>query len=126
MKVAKEELMALLTALQLFCEGDYDSHLEEFSGWLEQISAQLGSCPVTCRLLESEDGQAPSRLEIQLGVSGLQRNAMEICRALREGDPPVYVGHEHLHENILVVNPFCMVKDQVEPLGRRLAEEIGS
>lgn len=126
MKVAKEELVALLTALQLFTQGDYDAQLQEYSQWLQAISAQLANGPATCRLLDAADGQTPSQLEIQLDSSRMPRNAMQICRALREGDPPVYVGHARLEENVLLVNPFCLVEDQVGPLGCRLAEEISS
>jgi len=126
MKVAKEEVMALLTALELFSQGAYDSQLSEYTQWLQEISDQLRDCPVTCQLIDAEDGQTPSRLEIKLDASVVEQTAMQVCRVLRAGDPAVYVGHGRLEENILVVNPFCLVADQVAPLGRRLVEEIGS
>ena len=126
MKVAKEELMALLTALELFATGAYDSYLLEYTQWLQEISTQLQDCPVTCQLIDAKDSQTPCRLEITLDAALVELNAMQICRALRDGDPPVYVGHGRLEQNILIVNPFCLVAEQVEPLGRRLVEVIGT
>ena len=126
MKVAKEEVLALLTALELFSQGAYDSHLPEYTQWLQEISDQLRECPVTCQLIDAEDGQTPCRLEIKLDASVVESTAMQVCRALRAGDPAVYVGHGRLEQDILVVNPFCLVADQVAPLSRRLVEEISS
>ena len=126
MKVAKEELMALLTALELFSQGAYDAHLSEYRQWLQEISDQLRDSPVTCELIDADDGQTPCRLEIKLDESVVEQTAMQVCRALRAGDPAVYVGHGRLEQNILVVNPFCLVADQVGPLSRRLVEELSS
>ena len=81
---------------------------------------------MTCQVVDAEDGQTPCRLEIKLDASLVEPTAMQVCRALRAGDPAVYVGHGRLEQNILVVNPFCLVADQVEPLARRLVEEIGT
>lgn len=126
MKVAKEELMALLKALELFTQGAYDEQLEQYRQWLQQVSAELEDCPVSCRLVDVGDGQTPCRLEIELDESRLRRSAMQIGLALREGEPSVYIGHGRLDENIIVVNPFCLVADQIESLSRRLVEEMGS
>ena len=126
MKVAKEELMALLTALELFSQGAYEKELVVQRQWLEQLADRLAGCPVTCRIVDLADGQTPCRLEIQLDPVRLSRTAMQVCRALRDGDPPIYVGHGKLDEGEIVINPFCLVADQVEDLGRRLTEELAT
>ena len=126
MKVAKEELVAFLVALRLFRDGAYDDQLDEYRQWLEGLQAALRDCPVTTRLIDRKPGQVPCRMEIQLAATGSDQAAMKVCRALRQGDPPIYVGHGQLEEGILVINPFCLVADQVEMLGKRLVEELAS
>jgi D-glucosaminate-6-phosphate ammonia-lyase len=124
LKVSKEEIAALLTALELFAAGAFDAEVATYRGWLEEIAARLKSAPVRCRLIDANDGETPPLLEIAVNETALGRNAFEICRRLRNALPPVYVGHVKLAEGVLVVRPVCLREDQIEPLIRRLVEEL--
>jgi seryl-tRNA(Sec) selenium transferase len=119
MKVSKEEIAALLTALDLFAAGAYDERLTVFRGWLESIASALAVTSANCRIVESSDGERWPLLEISVGSS-----AFAVCRRLREGSQPVYVGHGRLPEGRLVVNPFCLHDHQVPVLAERLKNEI--
>lgn len=121
MKVSKEEIVALLTALDLFAAGEYDKLVPVYRGWLETIAAKLESAPADCRLIDSPDGERPPVLEISLCEPG---SAFEVCRRLRQGSPPVYVGHGKLSAGLLVINPMCLREDQVERLADRLLAEL--
>ena len=44
------------------------------------------------------------------------QTAIELCRRLREGDPPIYVGHAALHDGTLLVNASCLREEQLGPL----------
>jgi L-seryl-tRNA(Ser) seleniumtransferase len=123
MKVSKEQIAALLTALRLFEEGAYDGRVAEASLQLERVVAALASYPVTCNLIASGDGQTLPLLEITL-QSGLNRSALEFCRALRLGDPPVYVGHGLLHKQTLTINPMHLNVERTTTLIRRIVEEL--
>jgi L-seryl-tRNA(Ser) seleniumtransferase len=125
LKVSKEEIAALLTALELFAAGAFDSQVATYRGWLEEIAARLKSAPVQCRLIDPNDGETAPVLEIAVNEKALGRNAFDICRRLRNASPPVYVGHGKLTEGVLVIRPVCLREDQIEPLIRWLVEELG-
>src|SRR5579859_436156 len=90
MKVSKEEIIALLAALDLFASGAYDAHVPVFRKYLETIAGQLRDCAVRCTVLEKGDGESVPILEIALDETRLGRTAFEVCRSLRAGSPPVY------------------------------------
>lgn len=123
LKVSKEEIAALLAALDLFASGAYDRMLDDYRRWLQQIADRLGSSPVTVSLLDPGDGQRWPILEIQLN-SGSASRAFDLCRRLREGTPPIYVGHGKLGHATLTINPICLDDTQTEQLAQRLAAEL--
>ena len=51
--------------------------------------------------------------------------AVEVCRNLRKGTPPIYVSHGKLSQGILVVHPLCMTDAGADSLADRLLEELG-
>ena len=124
MKVSKEEIAALFTALDLFASGAYDADLPVFRSYLELIVKQLPDLPVSCAIVDKGDGESLPILEIALDESRLGRTAFDVCRKLREGTPRVYVSHGRLAQGILVVNPLCLNAERAEMLGRRLREEL--
>ena len=70
--------------------------------------------------MASQGRQQPPLLEIDPDQHLLGRDAFELCRALREGSPPIYVGHGKLDTGSLVINPVTLTEDQVPLLGGRL------
>jgi len=118
LKVSKEDIAALLVALDLFASGKYEEEVPDACKMLEGIIAALTSTPVTCEL---EDASGHPRLVIALGN---RTEAFEICQRLRDGEPPVYVGHGRLAEGNLVVDPSCLDEDSAEILTKRLIEVL--
>lgn len=124
MKVSKEEIVALLTALELFASGGYDADREKSRLLLETIAAQLHDDSVRCNIVEKPDGESLPILEIALDEKKLGRTAFDVCRNLRMGSPPVYFGHGRLSHGILVVNPLCLNAERAQVLARRLRDEL--
>ena len=124
MKVSKEQIVALLTALELFGRGAYDRQLSEMREQLGCVETALKAAPACCRLTVPADGQSLPILEIALDESVLGRSALEVCRSLRRGAPPVYVGHGLLDEGKLVINPLHLNAVRTEILIQRLLEEL--
>lgn len=120
MKVSKEEIVALVTALAIFASEDptdkYDSHREN----LQLIAEAIESPTVHCELIDSVAGERAPSLEITLAAA----DALEICRGLRKGTPPIYVGHGKLSEGKLVINPMCLDRDAAGTIARRLLKEL--
>jgi L-seryl-tRNA(Ser) seleniumtransferase len=124
LKVSKEEIVALLTALRLFTSGAYDRELPALRAWLGQVAAGLEGCPVCCRLIDPPDGEGLPLLEVGLDEGALGRSALAVCRALRRGRPPVHVGHGLLDQGKLLINPLHLNDQRTAVLTRRLREEL--
>jgi L-seryl-tRNA(Ser) seleniumtransferase len=124
MKVSKEEIVALLTALDLFASGAYDSGLPAFRSYLETIAAGLRDLPVRCEVVNEGDGESLPVLEIALDEASLGTTAFDLCARLRGGSPPVYVSHGRLAQGILVINPLCLTAERTASLVTRLREVL--
>jgi D-glucosaminate-6-phosphate ammonia-lyase len=124
LKVSKEEIAALLKALELFERGAFDPDVAKHKQWLETITIALKEAPVECLLIDPDDGETSPVLEIAVSESQLGRNAFAICGRLRNGTPPIYVGHAKLSEGILVIRPVCLSEAQIEPLVRGLTDAV--
>lgn len=129
LKVSKEQIVALLTALRLFAAGDYDAERVQMQRRLERIAQALSAIAVSTRLIVPPDGQSPPLLEIVVGdsqadPSDSHRNAFEVCRRLRQGTPPVYVGHGALDQGLLIIHPLHLNDERTELLIDRLRAEL--
>ncbi len=124
LKVAKEQIVALLAALRLYISGAYDQEQHEKRMLLEEISRELAGCPVKCRLNMPPGGEGLPQLEIALAGADKRRLAVEICRRLRAGSPPIYLGHGLLSEGKLVVHPLHLDRAAARLLAERLRDEL--
>lgn len=124
MKVSKEGIVALLTALRKFVAGHHDGDRTAMRERLERIAKNLIDLPVRCRLMVPEDRQSTPQLEIEIDEAKLSRSAFEVCQRLRRGSPPVYVGHWKLDEGVLVVHPLHLDDNRTEMLSGRLRSEL--
>jgi L-seryl-tRNA(Ser) seleniumtransferase len=77
-----------------------------------------------CRLQVPADGQSLPILELVVDERRLGRSAIEVCRGLRQGQPPIQVGHGGLFEGKLVVNPMHLNQERTAALLKRLREEL--
>jgi L-seryl-tRNA(Ser) seleniumtransferase len=123
-KVSKEEIVGLLTALRLFTQGTYDRQVAECRPRLDRIAGALKGLPATCFIWDQGDGETFPLLEIHVQEQRPGRTAFEVCRRLRRGTPPVYVGHGRLPQGILIVHPMHLDDDSAVMLSRRLREEL--
>jgi seryl-tRNA(Sec) selenium transferase len=124
LKVSKEEIAALLVALELFADGAYDADQRQFQSHLDTIASVLRDAPVECLISEPKPEGGWPVLEIAIDEAKLGRSAFEVCRRLRNGTPAVYAGHAKLGEGRLVINPLCLSESQVPVLAERLRGEL--
>jgi L-seryl-tRNA(Ser) seleniumtransferase len=124
MKVSKEQIVALLTALERFVAASDEAERATPQQVLDTIAAELTLPAVTCRIIAPVDDERPPQLEILLDEAELGRSAFDVCRRLRAGSPPVYVGHGQLDEGKLIVHPLCVDAEDVPLLASRLREEL--
>jgi len=124
LKVSKEQIVALLTALRLFTEGAYDAEVAQKKRLLEKIAAELHGAKACCNLLINPDGETLPLLEIAVDESALGRSAFEVCRRLREGKPMIQVGHAFLADAKLIINPLHLTDARAAILIPRLQQEL--
>jgi L-seryl-tRNA(Ser) seleniumtransferase len=124
LKVSKEQIISLLTALRLFAGGAYDREVAEKTRLLERIAAELKGFPVRSAVVATTEGQTLPLLEITVDEKALGRPALEICHNLRRGRPPVYVGHGSLAQGKLIINPLHLNEERALLLAKRLREEL--
>jgi D-glucosaminate-6-phosphate ammonia-lyase len=111
-KVGKEQVVGLLTALELFlAEGDA-ARLARWTGRLYDLQARLEDVPGL--RTELVPGPVPV-LQLQL-----DRAAWPVMMALEEGLPSVRLDVEHHAQGRLLVNPVCLEEQDVQPLADRL------
>ncbi|QDU45369.1 selenocysteine synthase [Symmachiella dynata] len=124
-KVSKEEIVALLTALELFTSGAYDRWLEDDHRRLQIIADSLANAPCACRLHTSSNGESAPQLEIEIDESTLGKTAFDVCRELRAGSPRVFVGHGKLREGVLVIQPLHLTDDTATAVGAAIIHCLG-
>jgi D-glucosaminate-6-phosphate ammonia-lyase len=122
-KVSKEEIIALLTALRLFAADEYADQTAAYYSLLKRIATSLHDVPGTRTIVEPE-GDRPPLLEVTVPEKLLRRNAVEVCRRLRRGRTPIYVGHGAVHQGKLLIHPMHLNEADADLLARRLREEL--
>jgi L-seryl-tRNA(Ser) seleniumtransferase len=121
MKVAKEEIVALLTALAMFANGEYEGERSAKTACLQGIAAALSDAPVRCELLNGDLEEGSPLLEV-LVQETCTHSAVEVCRRLRHGNPPIYVRQSRLQQGRLLIDPLCLTADQARVVADRLRD----
>lgn len=108
-KVGKEEIVGLLTALELFiAEGDAKRHVR----WLADariIHDGLRAIPKSTALLSGETNIAEVPA---VSFSNERMAALDLVVALQRGRPSVHVDPTHCDRNAALFNPMCLAPGQ--------------
>ena len=124
-KVSKEEIAALLVALQLFNSGAYDEFHHKARALLERILERMNGCAARFEITDKGDGESLPLLEITIDEAAIGKNALQVCRKLRQGEPPIYVSHSAIREGKLRVNPLHLNERNSEVLADKIRQELG-
>ncbi len=117
-KVGKEQVVGLLTALQLFAaEGD-EARTARWLALLEEVQSTARALSGATLTLRAED-LVPS-LVVEPHTRRLP--AAELYRQLVAGEPAIHLDPAELAAGRLRVNPICMRPADVPVLARRLKE----
>ena len=124
MKVGKEELVGLLTAVEWYLDQDHDklqqSYEDQVTYYAEVFSDIQG---VTVhRIFPSEAGQPMPRTEIRFDAAHLGITRNEILQQLAEGEPSIDLPGSG--ENSIIINGQTLMPGEVEIIAERLTEII--
>ena len=123
-KVGKEEIVGLVTALELYVRSDHDARMRGWEAIVRQISDDLANLPgVAVSTLRRPGGVPCVRLSWPDSDAGHQ--ALATARALQEGDPPVHLVENGVRQGLLDINPVNLTDDEAAIVTRRVREEVG-
>jgi L-seryl-tRNA(Ser) seleniumtransferase len=120
-KVGKEDVIGLLTALELFvAEGDAARHHR----WLNQaqtVMAGLGKLKGAKAVLTGTDMvEAIPTIELILDKNGAL-GALDLVVALQNGAPSIHVDPTWCDRGVIVINPMCLQDGEAEQVARAIS-----
>jgi len=124
MKVAKEEIVGLVTGLELFVEEDEDAEMGRYREVAQQVVDALTEVPDLEITLEHDtfDYLIPTAvMKFTNTWRGPTRD--QVATALEKGDPPVYL-HKLGNPDQLAVDPLNLLEEEVKTVISRLREEL--
>jgi L-seryl-tRNA(Ser) seleniumtransferase len=121
LKVGREELAGLMTALQLCASRDYDEEARQRVAISEQLMQSINRRNFGNVTARSDDPS--SALTI---VFSSAEGAARTVQSLQEGDPRVFVLNTRISQREILVLPHCVRPDEVAPLEERLLASIAA
>ena len=125
-KVGKEEIVGLLTALELYQTRDFAAERARWTADMECVAAGVRDLPgVSARLQYPQPNgrEVPSAIvRIDAAVAGA--NAHAVINALQSGDPPICVFEKLAGSGEIVVFPEALRPGDAAIIARRLREVL--
>ena len=124
MKVAKEEVIGLITALNMFLEDDEESEMQAYRALAEQVVDALSEVPGLKITLEHDnhDYLIPHAV-MKFGPDWQGPSRNEILNSMAEGDPPIYL-HFLGQPDELAVDPLNLTEEENILVISRLREKL--
>lgn len=123
-KVGKEEIVGLMTALELYQHRDFRAELSRWTADLEYIVSSVLNMPgVVARVQfpQPNGREVPSAI-IHIDAAVVAADAHAVINALQEGDPPVCVFEKHAGSGEIVIFPEALRPGEAQIIARRLRE----
>ena len=124
MKVSKEEIVGLLTALELFVQRDEEAEMHRCHEQMLRVVDALSGFPGLRATVEQDeyDHLVPHAvIGFEESWEGLR--GQEAMKVLEQGDPPVYL-YPVTWADELIVDPFNLSDEEVDLIARRLREVL--
>ncbi len=124
MKVAKEEIVGLVAALQLFVEEDEGAETRQYLQMAQTVVDALIEVPGLKIAVEHDEYNYLIPIALMTFTrdwAGPSRD--DVLEAMAEGDPPIYL-HQLNNPDELAIDPLNLDDDELETVIRRLREEL--
>lgn len=113
LKVGKEELAGLITALDLFVEEDHAALGEEWLDRASLVAERLAREPaLSTRTTEADKVSIAPEVVVTLDEEAADLTTTDLVLSLRQEDPRVFVGADSLADDAFTINPMCLTDDQ--------------
>ena len=124
MKVAKEEIVGLLRAIEIFVSEDEDAEMARYRSMSQQVVDALAEVQGLRVTLEHDEHNyliPHAVMRFTRDWRGPGRN--EVYRLMTAGDPPIYL-HDIFDPDELAVDPFNLDDEELEIVIARLTETL--
>ena len=124
MKVAKEEIIGLLTALRIFVDEDEEAENRRYTEMCRQVVDALIEVPGLGVTLEHDESNylIPHAI-VKFGRNWNGPSRDDVLAAMAAGDPHIFL-HQLGNPDELGVDPFNLDEEELEVVIRRLREEL--
>jgi D-glucosaminate-6-phosphate ammonia-lyase len=125
MKVGREEIAGLITALLRFVAGSDEADFHSWSGLLDQVEHELRDIPgISCDRTGPPRSRKPLPL-LRIALTDAEPGAAYvIINRLLAGDPPIALGESYAEQNVLIVNPHNLTETEAGIVGQRLRDQL--
>jgi L-seryl-tRNA(Ser) seleniumtransferase len=114
LKVGKEELAGLITALDLFVEEDHAALGEEWLDRASLVAERLApESALSTRVTEADKVSIAPEVVVTLDEEAADLTTTDLVLSLRREDPRIFVGADSLADDAFTINPMCLTDDQV-------------
>jgi D-glucosaminate-6-phosphate ammonia-lyase len=122
MKLDRQEVVAVVVALQEWFAMDHDRRLAEIDRRLQIVGSRLNGLPGVTLEYVKVDGSSPRVLQVKLDPTRARLSADAVAQRLSDGSPRIFLVTE---TDKVYVNPTCFMEGDEDVVGRRLAELLG-
>jgi L-seryl-tRNA(Ser) seleniumtransferase len=125
-KAAKEEIVGLLTALQLYQKRDLEAELKAWNARIQAIVEGLeGLVGIEATyVFPGHSGRPVPEAHLRVDEKKLGMTAWEVINQLQKGDPIVAVYESFASSGLLIVLPEALRDDEPSIIVRRLKEAL--
>jgi L-seryl-tRNA(Ser) seleniumtransferase len=124
MKVGREEIVGLLTALRRFIAGSDDADCARWAGLLGIVARHLEGIAGVTASCTTAKGRPVPQLRIELDEATLGFTAYDVVNQLLNGEPAIAVAESYAEFGRLGVNAQGLTEAEAEAVGRRLREVL--
>lgn len=126
MKVAKEEIVGLLVALESYLEEDNDTVIDRMYDRASRMASQLSENDHLETDLAHEHEHRPPTVVVALAPEPDVIDAATLVSRLRNETPRVWIGENRLHRNEVDISPKCLTDEEADYVVERILASVGS
>ena len=125
MKVAREEIVGLMAALDLYVRRDHEADMRRWFSEGRAIVDAVIEIPGVTATIEQDDWLRPvPEVSIAFTSEWRGRSAEEIVDALAAGDPPIIIEASRRDDEDIFINPHGLMPGEAELIAERLVREL--
>jgi L-seryl-tRNA(Ser) seleniumtransferase len=128
MKVGKEDMVALVAAVERFVRLDPDAERRELERKIAVIEEAVKAVPtIKCERITPLISNPVPHLQIAWDEKRIKISRQEVTRALAAGTPPIRIGRvTHSGDKGILISVLCLQAGEENAVARRLADILKS